>query len=1127
MNTSPPAESGLFAGRYRLVRELGRGGMGSVHEAVEVALDRTVALKRLQLPETDSLEARQRFRREVLAAARLTHPGVAQVLGYGTTDDGEHWIAMELVTGDTLRHVIHGARSTRAVLRLFDQILAVLSYVHARGVVHRDLKPENIIVTRVGNAAVCKLLDFGAAAMRAQPDENTLIIGTPRYMAPEQVRGQAGPSVDLYAVGVMLYEALVGEPPVPGKGDDVMAQKTVVEAPPLTDTRFLSKASAELSAVVALLLERDPARRPTSAADVRAALAACPEAPEAHVTLAPPPRISDRPETVRVGHAVKILPTTESLPFIGGEAERGQLADALVNVQTSNKARLFLVEGPAGIGKTHLLDWFEQRIREEGGRTVLRAAHLERGGTHADALRAAVETHLGTWGRGRDVVERVVTAFLERHGEHDPVEIADVTRLLRPGSGEPLSPNHALAVIERVFRRIASVRPLVLCIDDMQLGGAAAFDALSYLLAVWRQAPAPVLVAAAVRTPLDDPKVRAKLRQLVAYEGSQVARVPIEPLSRDDAFTLVGAALGPMAHRGAARIVERAAGNPFFCIQLARIAATAERDDALPVDVRESVEARIDDTLSRAGSSEAARDVLEWIAVLFPPAPTALLERALLGQGRPLHEVHHALDQLVASGLVREIQRDAVEMVELDHPLVGDVLHARMTARTSRARHAQALALLEEHFASDLDRVAHDLTRHAILGARADRAPRWGVAAMRQALDAGRYRDVVGLAGQLAAPPVELSRAARIDVALLVARAAEETGDTERAAELLSNLLEEDDAGALEAAAALARAQARAGQIAAAGTTLARAAAIAAALAARGEPAEKATRLEVTRLQASLARRTGRFAEAIATLEGILAEGGLGQSFEHLVHDNLAWARYHAGDAKGALEAAKQAVAKGRPGVERAWALRTLVAVGADSLSAAERREHLKLVLGMARDAGAVRLLAAALAQLAELERVTGVRDEAEQCLRQVLQIGPEHADYDDVSTALANLSMLLLQDGRARDAMALLEAAPARQASWEGAIRLVHAAVAVAAGDSGRATDEIEQLRDAAAPLHAAWGVAWAAEYVGRELSSARPDLAAWIFGMAAELWSRLGEENSSARVEALRSAVIGLRDD
>ena len=166
----PPGEAApLYAGKYRLIREIGRGGMGCVWEGIEEALDRTVAIKRLPpggVP-GGSLEARQRFRREVSAAARLTHPGVAQVLGFGTTDDGEHYIAMELVVGHDLRRELKRTSSAKDVLALFDQILAVLAYAHARGVAHGDLKPENVLVTRVGAAPLCKLLDFGVARVEA------------------------------------------------------------------------------------------------------------------------------------------------------------------------------------------------------------------------------------------------------------------------------------------------------------------------------------------------------------------------------------------------------------------------------------------------------------------------------------------------------------------------------------------------------------------------------------------------------------------------------------------------------------------------------------------------------------------------------------------------------------------------------------------------------------------------------------------------------------------------------------------------------------------------------------------------------------------------------------------------
>src|SRR5262249_20873109 len=148
----------------------------------------------------------------------------------------------------------------------FEQILAVLAYAHARGVVHLDLKPENILVTRIGASPICKLLDFGVAKTERQalakehsgaelfgaksepgaPNDSE-IVGTPRYMAPEQVRGApAGPSADLYAVGVMLFEALTGIVPIGGSTDEVMERKLRFAAPSLERTRF-GPASPELT----------------------------------------------------------------------------------------------------------------------------------------------------------------------------------------------------------------------------------------------------------------------------------------------------------------------------------------------------------------------------------------------------------------------------------------------------------------------------------------------------------------------------------------------------------------------------------------------------------------------------------------------------------------------------------------------------------------------------------------------------------------------------------------------------------------------------------------------------------------------------------------------------------------
>jgi serine/threonine protein kinase len=182
---------------YSIVREIARGGMAVVYEAVDSRLDRVVALKVLAL-ERSSPDAAQRLRDEAKTIARLEHPGIVPIHDIGELPDGRVFYAMKLVHGETLAKYASEC-STAELLRLFLRVCEAVAFAHAAGVVHRDLKPTNIMIGEFGEAIV---MDWGVAASiddRADP------AGTHGFMAPEQLRGEpADPRIDIYALGAML-----------------------------------------------------------------------------------------------------------------------------------------------------------------------------------------------------------------------------------------------------------------------------------------------------------------------------------------------------------------------------------------------------------------------------------------------------------------------------------------------------------------------------------------------------------------------------------------------------------------------------------------------------------------------------------------------------------------------------------------------------------------------------------------------------------------------------------------------------------------------------------------------------------------------------------------------------------
>jgi serine/threonine protein kinase len=256
----------VLAGRYTLVSPLGRGGMGQVWEGRDERLGRTVAVKLLTgypvAGRAQQQDPARRFTREAVVTAGLAHPGVPAIYDAGEYDGGL-FLVMELVDGATISDLVaeQGPLPVPWAAGIAAQVAAVLVLAHERGIIHRDIKPENVMVTPDGTA---KVLDFGVAAILDQRITSTgAAIGTPAYMAPEQLHGlSATPRTDLYTLGCLLYEMLSGEPVFSATSAAELMHKHLAAAP-----APLRRADLDpwLVRLVWQLLEKDPARRPADA----------------------------------------------------------------------------------------------------------------------------------------------------------------------------------------------------------------------------------------------------------------------------------------------------------------------------------------------------------------------------------------------------------------------------------------------------------------------------------------------------------------------------------------------------------------------------------------------------------------------------------------------------------------------------------------------------------------------------------------------------------------------------------------------------------------------------------------------------------------------------------------------
>ena len=268
---SPPGEhpgdlaAEVVGSRYRIERSIAAGGMGEVFLATDAVLERRVAVKVLHRNLSADPGFVERFRREARAAAGLNHPNVVAVYDWGG-EGRTYFMVMEHVPGASLREVllVAGRLDPGQAAEVLSQVLLALDHAHRRGIVHRDLKPENIILTPDGRA---KVADFGLARAYLDPGttRSLTVIGTPQYLAPEQVSGEAAdPRSDLYSLGIVAYELLVGEPPFSGPTPFAVADKQLHEAVPAPSA--LPGVGGELDLWVEATTRKERAQRPPTAA---------------------------------------------------------------------------------------------------------------------------------------------------------------------------------------------------------------------------------------------------------------------------------------------------------------------------------------------------------------------------------------------------------------------------------------------------------------------------------------------------------------------------------------------------------------------------------------------------------------------------------------------------------------------------------------------------------------------------------------------------------------------------------------------------------------------------------------------------------------------------------------------
>lgn len=691
-------------GPYRLLAERGRGGMGRVYEAqalegAAVAPGTRVAVKVVHAHLAQEPALVERFLREAEVGRRVRHANLVGTLDAGVADSPQGrapWIALEWIEGSSLRRLLDevGPLSERLARHVGGCVAAALGALHAAGVLHRDVKPENVVLTPTEEI---RLIDYGVAAM---PEDDARLtrpgqfVGSMLYAAPEQLAGTAlTPAADLYALGLLLYEALTGEPPAQALSGFATARDPGALPFPPDTTPFLA-------VLVRSLLEPDPARRVGDAARVAG-------------TLAQGERSTWWQE--HAAEHVLALPVERRTRLVGRAHELAVLSERLERARLG-RGSVVVVTGEPGIGKSRLvLEWAGRSAAGLARPLVVRHHGLGGPSSGAAALTEALAERLAE--------EPDLPGFLERALERLPGLGPAFQRVLAGDDGA-LEPGASAAAHVAATLALGAGRPLIVVAEDAHLATRRESDLLaslaraattrSLLLVVTSRPPAPGSATEAL-TRLPD-----------------AAHLALPGLPAEHARLLLADALGGSTGGAALEaLVRRSDGNPLVLLHWAddRRQARRSADAPIPGTIRELVENRL------AALSPPERELLDLAAVAgYTFDPLLVAEAAGIGTVSALQRVH-LLDRqrglLRSEGdlyrFVHHVVRDTVEealppaLREAAHGALGEALARRTPA--GAATGAQAVAL------------AH----HLLASARPERAAPWLASALESCLNRDDY----------------------------------------------------------------------------------------------------------------------------------------------------------------------------------------------------------------------------------------------------------------------------------------------------------------------------------------------------------------------------------------------------